>query len=158
MAPQSLTIIQALDGVRRLFLDTPPVIYHIEGVAAYQAFTDYVFQRIQGSSIEAVTSSVTLAECLVHPYAKNDQALVDHFREVITAGTNTRFVGVDPVVDPAAQLRARYRVTLADAFQVAAAISEGCDALLTNDLGLRRVNELRVIVLDELVANGTNDT
>ena len=71
---------------------------------------------------------------------------------------NTRFVGVDPVVDPAAQLRARYRVTLADAFQVAAAISEGCDALLTNDLGLRRVNELRVIVLDELVANGTNDT
>ena len=37
-----------------------------------------------------------------------------------------------------------------DALQVATALDAGCDALLTNDLGLKRVAEMRVLVLDEL--------
>lgn len=34
----------ALAGVRRLFLDTAPVIYHVEGNPAYQPLTDIIFQ------------------------------------------------------------------------------------------------------------------
>jgi predicted nucleic acid-binding protein len=39
---------------------------------------------------------------------------------------------------------------LTDAFQVAVAIASGCDAFLTNDIALKRVTELGVIVLDEM--------
>jgi predicted nucleic acid-binding protein len=50
----------------------------------------------------------------------------------------------------AAELRAHYRLRLADALQVALALHAGCEAFLTNDLALRRVSELRILELDEL--------
>jgi len=39
---------------------------------------------------------------------------------------------------------------LPDAFQIAVAIREGCEAFLTNDRRLTRVTDLRVLVLDDL--------
>jgi hypothetical protein len=42
-----MTITDALAGVRQVFLDTAPVIYHVEGTAAYQPLTDVVFQEIR---------------------------------------------------------------------------------------------------------------
>jgi hypothetical protein len=38
-----------------------------------------------------------------------------------------------------------------DAFPIAAALAAGCDAFLTNDAALKRVSELRVLVLEELM-------
>ncbi|MGI0035237.1 MAG: type II toxin-antitoxin system VapC family toxin [Nitrososphaera sp.] len=112
--------------------------------------TDLVFQQIQSGMPEAVTSPVTLAECLVHPYRRGDMPLAQKFRNVITAGVHTRYVGVDAVAERAAELRARYSLTLADAFQIAAALAAGCDAFLTNDVALKRVGELAILVLNEL--------
>ena len=50
----------------------------------------------------------------------------------------------------AADLRARYRLLLPDALQVAVALKEGCQAFLTNDRRLERVMELRSRMLDGL--------
>ncbi len=145
-----MKITAALANVRELFLDTAPVIYHVEGNPAYQPLTDHVFQAIQAGTRSAVTSSITLSECLVHPYRHSDLALAQKFRNVITAGVNTRYVGVDAVAEQAAEARARYNLKLADAFQIAAAIAAGCDAFLTNDSGLKRVSGITILVLDEL--------
>lgn len=145
-----MKITDALENIDRLFLDTSPVIYHIEGVTAYQPLTDLVFQKLHVGSFEAVTSSVTLAECLVHPYRHGDMTLAQQFRNVITTGVHTHYVGVDAVAEQAAELRAHYNLTLTDAFQIAAAIAANCDAFLTNDRDLKRVRELAVLVLDEL--------
>ncbi len=147
-----MKIADALAGVKQLFLDTAPVIYHVEGNAVYQPMTDLVFQQIQSGMPRAVTSPVTLAECLVHPYRHGDAPLAQKFRNVITAGVHTRYVGVDAVAESAAELRARYNLTLADAFQIAAALAAGCDAFLTNDGALKRVAELTILVLEELEA------
>jgi predicted nucleic acid-binding protein len=54
------------------------------------------------------------------------------------------------VAERAADLRARYNVRTPDAIQLATALEAGCDAFLTNDLALRRVAELRVLVLGTL--------
>jgi len=145
-----MKVADALMGVRLLFLDTAPVIYHVEGNPAYQPLTDSIFQQIQHGMPEAVTSSVTLAEYLVHPYRHGDTALVQKFRQAITAGVHTTYVGVDASAESAAELRARYNLTLTDAFQIAAALAAGCDAFLTNDSALKRVTELTIMVLDEL--------
>ncbi len=140
----------ALASVKQLFLDTAPVIYHVEGNSAYQPLTDQLFQNIQVGAPTAVTSPITLSECLVHPYRHGDMLLAQKFRNVITAGVNTRYVSVDAVAEQAAELRARYNLKLADAFQIAAAIAAGCDAFLTNDAALKRVTEIAILVLDEL--------
>jgi predicted nucleic acid-binding protein len=150
METVSLNLPDVLRSIQRLFLDTAPVIYHVEGVAAYQPLTDVIFQAIHNGIFEAVTSSVTLAECLVHPYRHGNTLLVQRFRDIITAGTNTRYVGVDTSAENAAELRARYNLSLTDAFQVAAAITAGCDTFLTNDTGLKRVTELQIVVLDDV--------
>ena len=55
-----------------------------------------------------------------------------------------------PIADAAAELRARYNLRMPDALHVAAALSTSCDALLTNDARLKRVQELPILVLDEL--------
>lgn len=146
-----MSVADVLTGIQRLFLDTAPVIYHVEGVVAYQALTDVIFQAISNGTVEAVTSSVTLAECLVHPYRNSDLKLIERFRNVVTEGTHTSYVGVDSVAESAAQLRARYNLSLTDAFQVAAALASSCEAFLTNDSALKRVVELRVLVLDEML-------
>jgi predicted nucleic acid-binding protein len=145
-----MKIAVALANVRELFLDTAPIIYHVEGNLAYQPLTDQVFQTIQDGTISAVTSSITLSECLVHPYRRGDMALAQKFRNVITAGVNTRYVGVDAVAERAAEIRAQYNLKLADSFQVAAAIAAGCDAFLTNDSALKRVSGITILVLDDL--------
>jgi predicted nucleic acid-binding protein len=150
MEARVMKITAALANVRELFLDTAPVIYHVEGNPAYQPLTDQIFQPIQAGTLSAVTSSITLSECLVHPYRHGDLALAQKFRNVITAGVNTRYVGVDAVAEQAAELRARYNLKLADSFQIAAAIAAGCDAFLTNDAALKRVIEIITLVLDEL--------
>lgn len=53
------------------------------------------------------------------------------------------------IADKAADLRARYNLTLTDAFQLAIAIQAECDAFLTNDSDLKRVKEIPVLVLSE---------
>lgn len=140
----------ALAGLRRVLLDTAPVIYHVEGNVNYQAVTDAFFAAVQKGSVQAVTTPVTLAECLVHPLRRGDSDLADQFSKAITQGTNTDYVGIDEVAEKAAELRARHNLTLLDAFQVAAAVQSGCDALLTNDIMLKRVTEVRILVLNEL--------
>jgi predicted nucleic acid-binding protein len=145
-----MNVTDALRGVQRLFLDTAPVIYHVEGIAAYQPITDLIFQEISKGTFEAVTSSITLAECLVRPYRRSDITLVRRFRDVITAGVHTHYVGVDATAEKAAELRAQDNLSLTDAFQIAAALAANCEAFLTNDTRLKRVTGLRVLVLGEL--------
>ena len=41
-----MNIVDTLQGVQRLFLDTAPVIYHVEGIVIYQPITDIIFQEI----------------------------------------------------------------------------------------------------------------
>lgn len=61
------------------------------------------------------------------------------------------FLDTAPVIyKKAADLRARYNLSLTDAFQVAVAIASNCDTFLTNDIALKRVTELGMIVLDEI--------
>jgi hypothetical protein len=100
-----MKVSEALAGVRSVFLDTAPLIYHVERHPAYAGRTRPIFQRIDAGSIEAVTSSIALVECLVVPLRRGDTALATRFRAAITTGASTRFVGVDAVAEHAADLR-----------------------------------------------------
>lgn len=53
----------------------------------------------------------------------------------------------------AAELRARYMLRTPDAIQVAASLHAGCEAFLTNDADLRRVTELRIVLVSDLVGH-----
>jgi predicted nucleic acid-binding protein len=146
-----MKVTDALREVTRLFLDSAPVIYYVERNPDYTDVADIVFDLIEEGRIAAVTSPVTLAECLVMPLRRVDAGTVAAFEKRIVSGKHTYFVPVaDAVARQAAALRARYNLVLPDAFQIAAALVAGCEAFLTNDAALKRVTELRVLALDEL--------
>jgi predicted nucleic acid-binding protein len=146
-----LRIGDALSGVSAIFLDSAPVIYYVERNPTYIPVVSPIFERIDRGAVTAITSPVTLAECLVWPLRNANHRLERDFVELITFGANTRLVPLGGSVGRrAAQLRARYNITLTDALQVATAIETNCDVFLTNDLDLRRVTELQILVLDEL--------
>jgi predicted nucleic acid-binding protein len=146
-----MKIEEALAGIGSIFLDTAPVIYYVENNPRYDDLVKEIFARIDNGSLEAVTSPVTLSECLVAPYLLGLTALRQDFVDLIVSGRNTAFmhISLDSALR-AAELRARYNLTLLDALQVSVALTAGCDAFLTNDIMLRRVTELRVLVLDDM--------
>ncbi len=142
---------ERLQTVTRLFLDTAPVIYYVEENAHYLPLVAAVFDRLDNGSLIAITSPVTLAECLVIPYRADQSELKHAFTDLLTGGSNTEFVPLgQEIAKQAAELRAKYNLSLTDAFQVAAALTTGCDAFLTNDATLKRVTELDMLVLDEV--------
>ena len=146
-----MTVSEALRGVTRLFLDTAPVIYFVENNPLYRSRVDEIFDMIDLGSPPAVTSSVTLAEAMIHPIRRRLVPLQQMFADLIVHGKNTMFVTLgEKEATKAAELRARHDLSLTDAFQVARALEAGCDALLTNDSGLGRVTEIRIIVIDAL--------
>ena len=148
-----MSLSDRLQNVKRLFLDTAPVIYYVEENSRYFDLVETIFYHIYNGSIMAVTSPVTLAECLVHPYLGQETQLQQDFIDVIVGGTNIVFLPIDEnMAEHAGELRAKYNIELPDAFQVAVALAADCEALLTNDRRLGRVTELQVLVLDELQA------
>jgi len=141
----------ALSGVTKIFLDTSPLIYFVEQKPGYEALIDEIFSRIDQGNLAAVTSVVGLAECLIRPIRQGDVAVEKDFTALITQGQGVTFVSLDrDAALQAAALRAKYNVSLNDAFQLAAALWSSCDAFLTNDYQLSRVQEIPILILDEL--------
>lgn len=105
------------------------------------------------SSLIGVTSVITLVEVLVQPLRHHAVDLQRQYRDLLRHSRNMQVVPIDPAVaEQAADLRSRHNLRTPDALQVAAALAAGCDAFLTNDLTLKRIVELPVLVLDELTA------
>ncbi|MDO8722627.1 MAG: PIN domain-containing protein [Syntrophales bacterium] len=139
-------------GIRRLFLDTAPLIYYVEKHPHYAKDLRPVFDRIDKGLLTAFTSPITLAECLVHPYRQNLADLQKDFSELIVNGKNTVFVPIDQnISQKAAQLRASYSLSLTDALQIATALAADCDALLTNDMEMKRITEIKIVALADVI-------
>ena len=145
-----MSIAEHLQGVSKLFLDTAPVIYFVERNPQYLPYVRVVFEHVRDRLLTAVTSPVTLAECLVRPYRLGQTELQQEFIDLMTGIEGIEFVRIDQTLAlQAAQIRARYNLQLPDAFQIAVALAAGCEAFLTNDVIFRRVTELQVLVLDD---------
>jgi len=113
---------EALRGITRLGLDTAPLIYLVEDHPQYADIVEGVFQRIPNGQLEIVTSVVTIGEVLVQPLARGDLRLQQRYRDALLDGVSIRTVPIDAVMaELAAELRARYKMRLPDAMQVAAA-------------------------------------
>lgn len=141
----------ALVGVTRLGFDTAPVIYFVEANPKYDALVTEIFQRVTNGALLGTTSVITLSEVLVQPILHQHALLQQEYRDLLLLGLNFTTLAVSATIaERAAELRARYRLRTPDALQIATALEAGCEAFLSNDVGLRRVTELRVLLLDDL--------
>ena len=107
--------------------------------------------HVKQNSIQMICSVMTLTEILPRPIKLGQLQLVKDYREILLNSTEFKLIPVmEKIAESAAQLRATYNLKTPDALHVATAIESGCRAFLTNDLGIKRVTGIRVLVLDEL--------
>jgi len=149
-----MSIEEALAGVRSILLDTAPVIYHVERHPRYGPLMASLLAIRSQRGILAVTSPVTVAECLVVPFRLGRADLANSYAATLLNGEDIEFHDLDAqLAIAAAQVRAELNLALLDAFQVAVARQAGCEAILTNDTLFKRVGTPRAIILDELLGD-----
>ncbi len=147
----NLKISAALHQKQKILLDTAPLIYLVEANPSYIDIVVAIFALIDSGQLLSITTPISLAECLVHPILQMDHSLVNTYISQITRGKNSTFISIgSEVAYEAATLRAKYKIQLPDALQLASGIDTGCDAFLTNDRQLAQVTEINVIVIDDL--------
>jgi predicted nucleic acid-binding protein len=134
-------------------LDTPIFIYFLENNERYGELAKITLNGIEKRKWEGVTSTITLMEITVRPWQLGREAAAREYEAVLVHFPNLSIADVDRnVARAAAQLRAKYNVTPPDALQVAASLSFGAKAFLTNDRRLSRLQELiDVLVLDDFL-------
>jgi predicted nucleic acid-binding protein len=142
---------EPINGIRRLFLDSAPVIYFVERHPVYCSMLQPIFTRFETGGLTPVTSPITLAECLTLPMRSGNIEVIEAFLELMGGQDPTSLVPLQRATARlAAEIRSKYGLTLLDAFQVASAIEGSCEALLTNDKAFARITELRIIFVEEL--------
>jgi predicted nucleic acid-binding protein len=143
---------EALQGVDSILLDTAPAIYYLENNPTFGPVMERFFRLRAERRIRLVTTPMTLAECLVHPVLQSRSDLEAAYHDLITTGEGTSFwpIGEEEAV-AAARLRAKYKLTLGDSFQIAAALQAKCQSLMTNDAALAKVTEIRILVLSDVI-------
>ena len=145
-----MNFIERLDTVRQIFLDTAPVIYLVEKNPEFAQKVQGVFSRLDDGKLKAVVSPITLAECLVLPYKQRNADIAQLFTDLLVNSESVLFYPIDETTaDKAADLRARYNLSLTDALQIAVAIQAECDLFLTNDADLKRISEIPILVLSD---------
>lgn len=132
-----------------ILFDSAPIIYFVEQHPTYSPLMRTVVALLTRNQIQAVTTPVTLTECLVYPFRSNNAKLQQAFQDIILSGKNTSFLPTnDAIAKRAAMIRATYNLTVTDATQVATAIEANCGAVLTNDKTFARVTEIPILLLD----------
>lgn len=144
-------LVDELQGVR-VCMDTAPIIYFIEKNPKYLGVLKPVFLEIDTGRIEAITSTITLLEVLVHPFRTKNDILAEKYRDILlySAGLTT-FEIFHEVSEMSSKLRAKYSIRTPDAIQIAVGLLYRASKFLTNDSALKKVSEIDVLVLDDFL-------
>lgn len=139
---------------KKVFIDTSPFIYFIEGQSKYKIDLQKIFKANDQGRIRMITSVITLLEVLVLPLRLKRSDLANEYERILTSSPYLEILQIDiETVKIAARLRATFQLKTPDAIQMAAAIQNKADVFLTNDKDLKRVKELKVIALQDKIRN-----
>lgn len=120
--------------------------------AKYLPLTEELVSWLGKAGNTAVTSTLSLTELLVPGYREGNQSRVDAFYSLVTTYPNLNWCPVTMNVgDVAARFRATYGLKTPDAIQAAIAVENGATGFATNDMTFRRLNQLEVVILGDLL-------
>jgi predicted nucleic acid-binding protein len=139
-----------MNRVPRVYLDAPILIYSGELDPRYWPLLRTFWDAAEGGRLSAVTSELSLLECLVRPVRVGDAAALRSF-ESIFARRYIELRPIDPIVlREAARLRATQpNLKTPDAIHIATALDAGVRNFFTNDRRIGAQPGLDIHLLDE---------
>ncbi len=147
-----MKLITLLKGIDSIFIDTSPFIYYIEEYEKYIEAVDPLFSYISQGRITAYTSFITLIEVLTKPMEEKDKKLVCKYEDLLTNSKGLILTDMDKnIAVESAKLRVKYRIKIPDAIQITSGLVNGAKAFITNDSNLKKIKEIKVIVLEDII-------
>ncbi|MDW8321876.1 MAG: PIN domain-containing protein [Armatimonadota bacterium] len=129
--------------MRRVYLDSAPVIYLVERTPGFYARVQAVLQP----SDWLVVSDITRMECRVLPLRNGNNDLLRDFDDFFAQYVNELVPLTTAVIDQATEIRATYRYTPLDSIHLAAAMVARCNLFLTNDVRLAGFQGIQVVTV-----------
>ena len=146
-----MSLTEELTGIHSIFIDTAPVICYIEAHPQFGPLAKEVVDFFQSGRLNAFASVITLTEVLPKPIQAGNEKLAKKFADFLKYGKSLSLMEISAsVAERAGRLRGQYpELRAIDAIQIAGAVEVGADAFLTNDKKLRKVKEIKVLVLKD---------
>ncbi len=143
-------VISDLKG-QTVFIDSAPLIYFIEGHTDYQSVLARLFEENDNGSFTFITSTITLLEVLVLPIRSGRDEIAAQYHKLLTTSANIEILEVTAsIAAKAAQLRAKNNLKTPDSIQLATTIEYRADYFLTNDVKLKNIAGVKVLLLNEI--------
>ncbi len=134
-----------------IYLDTSPIIYAVEKIPPYDDLLRPLWKPREDTPPYFVGSELLLLEALVKPVEVGDSLLQQAFRNFLSA-REIKLVPISTsILETAVTLRATLKLKIPDAIHAATALKTSCQTFITNDPIFRRVPNLSVILLDDLL-------
>ena len=148
-----ISLLKPLQG-KKVALDTVIFIYAFEEHPLYLPLIKPLFQEVERGKILAVTSTISLVECLVQPFRAKALELAARYKILFRDFPHLSIIPVtEEIAEKAAWLRAQYQLKTPDAIQLATAFESGCYGFLTNDEDLPQLKEIQVFVLNRFLSS-----
>ena len=101
-----------------------------------------MFARHAAGQLSIAVTPITIAEVLTGPLAAGEEALAKRYRTVLQSWQVVELT--TDIAETAARLRARHKLKLADAIQLASALAIDAIALVTHDRDFAKVRGLQI--------------
>ena len=134
---------KALPSGALLLVDSAPIIYTLEAHPKFASRYKSMFARHAAGELLLAVTTITIAEVLTGPLGAGEEALAKRYRAVMESW---RVVELSAdIAETAARLRAKLKLKLPDAIQVASALAINAEALVTHDRDFTKVKGLKVL-------------
>lgn len=134
-----------------VYIDANVLIYSVERIEPYRSLLEPLWEQAQSGSLTVVSSPVIVTEVLVKPLQEGNSEIEAQYREVFASNVFRLLDASYALFEDAARLRADTGLKTPDALHAATALSAGCTLFITNDGDFRRVEDLPIVVLDDLI-------
>ena len=135
-----------------VYIDTSILIYKIENIEPFLSLSFPLWEALEKEEIYIITSQLAYLETMVKPIQLNNQIVCDLYKAVLFETNGLKCISVSfPILRKATEIRAIYNLKTPDAIHIATAILKKASVFLTNDPAFKRVKEMDVIILKELL-------
>lgn len=136
---------------QRIYLDANIFIYAMEEIAPWAQSTCRLLEAIDAGRCTAVTSELTIAECLVKPFELGRSDVVETYLDLLRSRGALTIAPISrEILVAAAEARAAHGLKLPDAVHVATALNTQCAFMITNDRALANVPFVQTAPLSDL--------
>ena len=137
---------------RIIAIDTMVFIYLLEDNPIFAEICGKILEEIEFGNVKGITSVITLLEIMVKPKKEDKLAVATDYQIMISNFPNLDIINVDKEISNiASTLRANYNIKTPDAIQIATCINQGGTAFFTNDLMLKKVEEVEIVILKDIL-------